>query len=82
MATSKQPDATSSKRIQRLEVDREALELAIATCESNRDLPALIREHRAVMAEIEQIAPAQTEVDELDEIAARRASRGSSTSTG
>lgn len=70
---------TEPTRRDRLETDRDALEAAIAGCESLRDLPSLIREHRAVLAELDAL-PNQAEVSSADEIAARRASRRSGSS--
>ena len=67
-------------RLTRLESVRDSLGVAIETCESKRDLPALAREYRAVMAEIEKLTPDAKAGDPLDEIAARRAARGGATS--
>lgn len=63
-----------STRREALERDRDILATAIETCESNRDLAGLIREHRAVMAELDAL-PVPNEVSNADEIAARRSAR-------
>ena len=70
----------SLSRTDRLAVPRDALSLAIEECESKRDLPPLIREYRAVMAEIESLTPSAKVGDPIDEVAARRAARGGATS--
>ena len=77
MATSKsaEPEAT---RLDRLNTLRDTIEVSIANCESLRDLASLSREYRAVMAEIEQLRPAEKKGDAVDEIAQRRAARRSS----
>ena len=74
MATTKNPPS----RIDRLNELRDTLESSIANCESLRDLAALSREYRAVMAEIDQLRPAEKKGDAVDEIAQRRAARRSS----
>jgi hypothetical protein len=58
----------------RLEFARDALAEAIEDCTSKRDLPSLVREYRATLAELEQM-PNAAEVSHADEIAARRAAR-------
>jgi hypothetical protein len=69
----KVPDAD---RAARLVAVRDALERAIAECESKRDLAPLSREYRAVMAEIEALQPAQERrKNGVDEIARRRTAR-------
>lgn len=77
MAASKsaEPEAT---RLDRLNTLRDTLSASIAECESMRDLASLSREYRAVMAEIEQLRPAEKKGDAVDEIAQRRAARRSS----
>lgn len=67
-----------SDRLNRLLSSRDILAQAVAECESARDLAALSREYRAVLAEIEQLAPAESKGDDIDEIAQRRAARRSS----
>ena len=69
-------------RLDRLNVLRDTLESSIANCESLRDLAALSREYRAVMAEIEQLRPAEKKGDAVDEIAQRRAARRSGATKG
>jgi hypothetical protein len=70
--------ATTTRR-ERLEQARDALSEAIDACESKRDLPALVREYRATLAEIDAL-PIPQEVSDADEIAARRAARRSGSS--
>lgn len=74
MATRKaaaQPD-----RVTRLVAVRDALETAIAVCESKRDLAALSREYRAVLAELETLAPQEEKRSGgVDEIGRRRAAK-------
>ena len=64
----------AATRRDRLEQARDALAEAIADCESKRDLPSLVREYRATMAELDAL-PVPHEVSDADEIAARRAAR-------
>jgi len=64
-------------RRERLEAARDALALAIEACESNRDLPSLVREYRATMEDLAEL-PEAREVSAADEIAKRRAARRSS----
>ena len=78
MATTKNPPS----RIDRLNELRDTLESSIANCESLRDLAALSREYRAVMAEIDQLRPAEKKGDAVDEIAQRRAARRSGATKG
>lgn len=74
-----QPD-----RLTALEVLRDTLAASIENCESLRDLASLSREYRAVMAEIDDLAPPEKKGDAIDEIAQRRAARRSTStkSTG
>ena len=67
---------TAEDRRTRLETARDALAGAIDGCESMRDLPSLVREYRATLAELDGL-PNQAEVSSADEIAARRAARRS-----
>jgi hypothetical protein len=60
----------------RLEAARDRLADAIDTCESNRDLPSLVREYRATLEALAGMADA-TEVDPVDQLAAKRANRRS-----
>jgi len=67
-----------SDRRDRLDADVERLELAMSDCRPG-ELAALVREHRAVLAELDAM-PNTLEVSDADEIAARRASRKSGSS--
>lgn len=67
-------EPTSQTRRQRLEAARDALASAIETCESNRDLPSLVREYRATLSDLATL-PDASEVSVADEIAQRRAKR-------
>lgn len=60
-------------RAERLTEDRDRLEAAIASAEP-RELPALVREHRAVLKEIDALAE-PTKGSIRDQLAARRAER-------
>jgi hypothetical protein len=66
------PDADRSARLISV---RDALEKAIADCESKRDLAPLSREYRAVLAELESLVPKETSKRGVDEIGRRRAAR-------
>lgn len=72
------------ERLTALEVLRDTLAASIENCESLRDLASLSREYRAVMAEIDDLAPPEKKGDAIDEIAQRRAARRSTStkSTG
>lgn len=73
------PDATVS-RLSRLEAARDLLEAAQGQVDPDK-LPAVVREYRAVMAEIDELVKAQPAVKgtPLDELQARRADRGAAT---
>jgi hypothetical protein len=59
--------------VDRLTIDRDRLEVAIAEA-APRELAALVREHRAVLKEISNLAaPAKGTI--RDQLAARRATR-------
>lgn len=58
-------------RLARLLAVRELLEAAITACESARDLPALSREYRLVLAEIDATHTTE-EADVVDQLAQRR----------
>jgi hypothetical protein len=60
-------------RLERLEQDRTAIEAAIEIAEPHQ-LPALVREHRLLLAEIESLAKPK-EGSTRDQLAQRRASR-------
>lgn len=60
-------------RVDRLTIDRELLERAMLTA-GPKELPSLVREHRAVLAEIEKLAkPAKGSI--RDQVADKRAQR-------
>jgi len=68
--------AGAPDRVARLVAVRDALATAIAECESKRDLAALSREYRAVLAELESLAPQKEKQSRgVDEIGRRRAAR-------
>ncbi len=63
-------------RVARLTAVRDALEKAIAECESKRDLAPLSREYRAVLAELESLSPSKEKrTGGVDEIGRRRAAK-------
>lgn len=68
--------AITDDRLATLVALRDSLASAIDGCESNRDLASLARQLTLVLAEIDELAPA-SEVDAVDEIAARRGRRRS-----
>ena len=61
---------------------RDTLSASIAECDSMRDLASLSREYRAVMAEIDALAPPEKKGDAVDEIAERRAARRAGAAKG
>lgn len=63
-------------RVERLEAARDALAAAIASADEAR-LPALVKEYRATLAELESLAPEEPEQKgtALDELKKRRAAR-------
>lgn len=69
-----QPAATGS-RLNRLLALRASIEATLEGEVSTRDFAALSREYRAVLAEIDELAPPKQEVDAVDEIAQRRSAR-------
>lgn len=73
---------SDASRLDRLNTLRDTLSASIAECESMRDLASLSREYRAVMAEIDQLRPAEKKGDAVDEIAQRRAARRSGATKG
>ena len=62
-------------RLERLEAARDALAVAVASVDPEK-LPAVVKEYRATLAEIEQLAPAEQKGTPLDELKKRRAARG------
>lgn len=69
-----QPEETGS-RLDRLRALRESIELALSGDVPVRDFAALSREYRAVLAEIDELAPPEQKGDAVDEIAQRRNAR-------
>lgn len=67
--------AVTGDRLSTLVAMRARLAAAIDQCESMRDLAALSREYRAVLAEIAVLEPPKRVGDAVDEIAQRRAAR-------
>ena len=64
-------------RLDRLKTLRDKLEESLRGDVGARDMAAVSREYRAVMAEIATLEASQAKVgDPVDEIAARRAARG------
>lgn len=85
MTTSDSPslvEAAQSGRLQGLEVLRDALARSIESCDSLRDMSSLAGRLQSVLEEIEALRPPEKKGDAIDEIAARRSSRGSSAGTG
>jgi hypothetical protein len=68
-------------RLTRLTDTRDRLAEAIAGCDSNRDLAALSREYRQVLAELDAVQPVK-EVDLADELNKRRAAKRKSVAKG
>lgn len=69
-----QPEVTGS-RLDRLKVLRASIEATLADGVPARDFAALSREYRAVLAEIDELAPPVRKGDVVDEIAQRRNAR-------
>ncbi len=68
--------AGQDTRAARLIAVRDQLAAAIAECDSKRDLAALSREYRAVLAELDALQPVQEKRSRgVDEIGRRRAAR-------
>ena len=76
------PEAVQSSRLEGLEALRDVLAGAVAECDSLRDLASLSGRLQSVLVEIDELRPPERRGDAIDEIAARRSSRGSSASTG
>ena len=68
--------ARSDDRRRALIALRDKLALSIDVCESMRDLSPLSARLADVLAQIEELTPKTQTGDPVDEIAARRASRG------
>ena len=72
------PDGT---RLQRLIDTRDRLEAAIAGCKSVRDLPALCREYRLLLEEIDSLTTKEG-VSVADQLAERRSAKGAAGAAG
>jgi hypothetical protein len=64
-------------RLSRLTTTRDKLAQALAEEPSARDLPALSREYRMVLAEIDSLTAKDVGPDVVDQLAARRGAKGS-----
>ena len=67
------PKRAERGRLERLLATRDKLAIALAENPSQRDLPALSREYRMVLAEIDSINAKDDGPDAVDQLAARRA---------
>lgn len=68
-------------RVSRLIDTRDRLQAAIAACKAPRDLPALSREYRMTLAELDALSPRE-EADVVDQLAARRGAKDSGRAAG
>ena len=75
-------DAALVGRLEALEALRSTLARSIDSCDSLRDLASLSARFQAVLAEIDELRPPEKKGDSIDEIAARRSSRGSGSGSG
>lgn len=66
----------TGSRLDRLISLREVLELAIAECDSKRDLAALSRQYRETLKEIEEIEGAESNDDDIAVIISEREAAG------
>jgi len=66
------PKTGERGRLDRLIATRDKLAIALADDPSQRDLPALSREYRMVLAEIDSLNTKDDEADVVDQLAARR----------
>lgn len=64
------------ERRERLVATRDQLCNALQGCKSARDLPALSREYRAVLSELDSLAPEEVS-SVVDQLAQRRKTKGS-----
>lgn len=74
--------AQTGDRLKTLHDLRDLLARNIEACESMRDLAALSGRLQAVLAEIDELSPAEQEVDAVDEIAKRRSARRAGATKG
>jgi hypothetical protein len=63
-------------RLDRLTTTRDRLAEALADGPSTRDMPALSREYRLLLAEIDSLSTVE-DADAVDQLAARRGAKGS-----
>ena len=68
-------------RLARLVDVRDRLESAIANCKTSRDLPALSREYRMTLAELDAV-DVKEGTSVVDQLAARRGAKGAAGATG
>ena len=80
-AVSLRESAASGKRLDALADLRDVLAERIESCDSLRDLAALSARLQSVLAEIDELQPAEQKGDAVDEIAKRRAARRAGGST-
>ena len=69
------PKTGERGRLERLTATRDKLAIALADDPSQRDLPALSREYRMVLAEIDSINAKDDEPDVVEQLAARRGAK-------
>ena len=69
------PKTGERGRLERLTATRDKLAIALADDPSQRDLPALSREYRMVLAEIDSLNTKDDEADVVDQLAARRSAK-------
>jgi len=69
------PKTGERGRLERLIATRDKLAIALADDPSQRDLPALSREYRMVLAEIDSLNTKDDEADVVDQLAARRGAK-------
>ena len=69
------PKTGERGRLERLIATRDKLAIALADDPSQRDLPALSREYRMVLAEIDSINAKDDEPDVVEQLAARRGTK-------
>ena len=74
--------ASTGSRLETLQSLRDLLAREIESCESSRDLAALVTRLQSVLSEIEALAPAEQKGDVVDEIAKRRAARRAGAASG
>ncbi len=68
-------------RVARLHYTRDLLAAALDDCESARDLPALSREYRITLAELDGLT-SDEDISVVDQLAQRRRAKGPPSATG